>query len=371
MGRKALLLVAVLVLTVSGCSYKTMGAPRDGLTLTATFDDAQGLVAGHSVKMSDLTIGSVTKVELAGYRSRATLAIKKEYRIPRGSRAEIKVTSLLGENYVDLQMPPGGSMDRGPFLADRAAIADTSVQPAFEQVIGQTGPLLKALAGDDVATVVNAGATALDGNGKKLNATIAKTGDLLKIFADQRAELGLAVDNFAKLGRSLAKGTDELDQAPVQLERMTKVLDDNKGKILKTVDRLTRMARQLNDKVLEGRVTRFRNLLRDLDPVLQQLGDNRTRLTSLVDGLVQFSDKLPKATYDGQLLLYPILKIVWPDGTPVLPAQGGSPAAAKGKGKGKSKAGTGARPGAKPGFQLPEQLRGALPGLDKILEPPR
>ena len=63
MGGKILLLVVAVALAVSGCSYQTAGAPKGDLTLTATFDDAQGLVAGHSVQMSDITIGTVTKVE--------------------------------------------------------------------------------------------------------------------------------------------------------------------------------------------------------------------------------------------------------------------------------------------------------------------
>jgi virulence factor Mce-like protein len=357
MGRRVrstvLLLVAVVSLAVSGCSYKTAGAPKGDLTLTATFDDAQGLVAGHSVKMSDITIGTVTKVELSGYKAKATLSIKDDVKIPQGTRAEIKVTSLLGENYVDLQMPPGASMNRGPFLAKGAAITDTSVQPAFEQVVGQAGPLIQALAGDDVATVVNAGATALDGNGQKLNKTIAQAGALLKLFADQRRELGESVDRFAQLGRSLAKGSDALNETPAQLERTTKLLNDDKDKIIKTVGSLTRMARELNDKVLEGRILRFRKLLRDIDPVLQQLGSNRKRLTDLVNGLVTFTDKLPKASYDGQLLLYPIVRIVWPDGTPIFPGLSADP---------KKKQKSAQTP------DLPDQLQGALPDLDKILK---
>lgn len=351
-GRLLLVLAAAASLAVSGCSYKTAGAPKGGLTLTATFDDAQGLVPGHSVKMSDITIGTVTKVELAGYRSKATLAVEDGVKIPQGTRAEIKVTSLLGENYVDLQMPPGASMDRGPFLTTGAAITNTSVQPAFEQVVGQAGPLIQALAGNDVATVVNAGATALDGNGQKLNKTIAQAGALLGMFAEQRRELGESVDRFARLGRSLAKGSDTLGETPGQLERTTRLLNQDKYKIIEMVDKLTKTARELNDKVLEGRIQRFRSLLRDLDPVLQQLGDNRKRLTALVDGLVEFSDKLPRATYDGQLLLYPLLRIVWPDGTPIFPGLSQSPK--------KKKA-------ASP--EIPKQLQGALPDLDKILEP--
>ncbi|WP_433474042.1 MCE family protein [Spirillospora sp. CA-142024] len=355
MSRKVLMLIVAMALAVSGCSYKTAGAPKGDLKLTATFDDAQGLVAGHSVKMSDITIGTVTKVELAGYKAKATLSIKDGIKIPKGTRAEIKVTSLLGENYVDLQMPPGASMDRGPFYATGAAITDTSVQPAFEQVVGQAGPLIQALAGDDVATVVNAGATALDGEGQKLNKTIAQAGELLRMFAEQRRELGESVDRFAKLGRSLANGSDALGRLPGQLERTTRLLNQDKYKIIKTVDRLTMMARELNDKVLEGRILRFRTLLRDLDPVLQQLGGNRKRLTDLVNGLVTFTDKLPRASYDGQLLLYPIVRLVWPDGTPIFPGLSENP---------KKKQQKSAR-----SPEIPKQLQGALPDLDKILEP--
>ncbi len=328
MGRKFLLLMVAATLAVSGCSYKTAGAPKGDLTLTATFDDAQGLVAGHSVQMSDIKIGTVTAQKLD---------------------PETYQAMLLGENYVELRLPPGGSMTRGPYLASGAAITDTSVQPAFEQVVGQAGPLIQALAGDDVATVVNAGATALDGNGQKLNKTIAQASDLVKMFAAQRVELGETVDRFARLGRSLANGSDALAQAPGQLERTTRMLNDDKEKIIKTVDRLTKMARELNDKVLEGRIRRFRQLLNDLDPVLQQLGNNRKRLTAVVDGLVAFSYKIPLASYDGQLLLYPIVRVTWPDGRPLFPGL--------------------SEPQKKQASpKIPPKLGDALPDLEKLLE---
>ncbi|GAA4133517.1 MlaD family protein [Actinomadura keratinilytica] len=353
---------ALVAALLAGCSIRTAGAPRGGLTLTATFDDVQGLVTGHSVQMSDVKVGTVTGVRLdkRTFTATVTMSIKDEYRIPRGTRAEIKVTSLLGENYVDLVLPPGGRTDRGPFLADGAEIADTGVQPSFEQVVGQAGPLLKALAGDDVAAVVNAGATALDGNGGRLNTAVAKSGDLLATFARQRAELGRSVDRLARLGRSLAAGGDELERTPAELAKTTRLLNDNKEEILTTVRRLTDLAVQLNDKVLEGRVRRFRELLRDLDPVLASLAANRRRLTDLVDGLVTFTRKLPLATYDGQLLIYPLLKIVWPDGTPVVPSgnTGGS--------KANGSSGGGARPEKASGKQ-PGAQENALPDIGELL----
>ncbi|MFS2292124.1 MAG: MCE family protein [Actinomadura sp.] len=350
-SRVLVLLAAVAALLVSGCSYQTAGAPKGDLTLTATFDDVQQLVAGHSVQMADITVGSVTKVELVGYKARVTLSIEDDVKIPQGTKAEIKVTSLLGENYVELRLPPGRSMSAGPFLTDGAVITETSVQPSFEEVVGRAGPLIDALSKSDVATVVNAGATALDGNGDKLNKTIAQASGLLTMFAEQRRELGESVDRFARLGRSLAKAGDALDEAPGQIERTTRLLNENKEEILATVERLTRMARELNDKVLERRITRFRTLLNDVDPVLRELGTNRKRLTDLVDGLVSFTDKLPLASYDGQLLLYPLLRFVWADGSPVFPGLD-YPAGPAGAGR----------------TPIPKELSSALPGIDQILE---
>lgn len=358
MRRRAAVIVALAgalgaAPALAGCSVQTAGAPKGHLTVTAMFDDSQNLVTGHSVQMSDVKIGTVTGVRLVGYRSKVTMSIEDAYRLPVGTSAEVAVTSLLGENYVRLAMPPGADMKRGPFMRTGQQITRTSVQPAFEQVVGQAGPLLKALAGDDVATVVDAGATALDGNGTKLNGMVRKSGDLLQVFADQRAELGRSVDRFAKLGRALAAGEDELAAAPGQLEKTTRLLNDNKDRMVRTVAELTRMARLLNDRVLEGRVARLKTLLDQLDPVLARLAGDRERLTGLINGLVMFEETFPRASYDGQLLLYPLLKFVLPDGS-IFPRPGST---VQREGAGES--------------SIPPELAKALPGLVRVMEPAR
>lgn len=349
-GLAALLAVPIVL---SGCSIRTAGGPKGGLTLYATFDDAQNLVTGHSVQMADVKVGTVTEVRLdrKAYRAKVTMSIKDDYKIPEGTSAEVAVTSLLGENYVRLTLPQGRSMTDGrQMLADNAVIAKTSMQPQFEQVVGQAGPLLDALAGDDVAAVVDAGATALGGNGRKLNTMVAQSGDLIKVFADQRAELAASVDRLATLGKSLGKGSSELDRAPGELEKTTRVLNENKEKLLATVERLTRMARLLNDKVLENRVQKMKTLIRKLDPVLAQLGGDRQRLTQVIKGLVQFSDRLPMATYDGQLLLYPLLRFIDDKGNTFPTSTGLTPASA----------------GLAP-VKLPQGIDTALPKIDKVV----
>ncbi|WP_241661059.1 MlaD family protein [Thermomonospora catenispora] len=342
-------LVAGMLAT--GCSIRTLGGPKGGLTLVAVFDDVQHLVVGHSVQMSDVKVGTVTDVRLVdGYKARVTMSIEDGFRIPRGTTAEIRVTSLLGENFVDLRLPKGRTMASGPYLGGGDRIAQTSTQPSFEQVVGRAGPLLKALAEGDAATIVDAGASALGGNGDVLNTAVARSSRLLEQFADQRRQLTTAVDQFARLGRSLADGADRLGAVPGELERTTRVLNENAEQILATVEELTRTARLLGDKVLENRVTRLKTLIRQVDPVLELLAGDRQRLGRLVDGIEAFTAKLPRATYDGQLLLYPLLRLVLDDGT-VLPSTGSGPATT-----GRSD-------------PLPAGVRAAVPMTDDVVRP--
>jgi phospholipid/cholesterol/gamma-HCH transport system substrate-binding protein len=351
-----------LIGIISGCSIRTAGAPKGDLTLTATFDDAQNLVTGHSVQLADVKVGTVMSVKLMGYRARVTMSIKNGVQIPQGTSAEIATTSLLGENFVRLTVPKGADLSKGPFLADGAQITKTSMQPQFEQVVEKAGPIINALAGNDVATIVDAGATALGGKGEQLNSMVAKSGKLVAIFAQQRRELGEAVDQLAKLGRSLETGKDELGQAPEKLEQTTRMLVKNKDKVLRTIRELTRMARLLNDKVFEGRVLRLKRMLQQLDPVLQTFGDSRAELTRLLTTLVTFEQKVPRAIYDGTLLLYPVLRLVLPGGTTVP----GSATPQVPSAAGQTGSPTRSQPGAGSG-DVPEGLRDALPNIDDFL----
>ncbi|GAA0966514.1 MCE family protein [Actinocorallia libanotica] len=296
------LALAVVAGASGACAPSTLGAPTGELTLVARFSDSQNLVAGHSVQMSDIRIGSVTGVRLVGYESEVTISVEDEYRIPAGTSAEVAQTSLLGENFVKLTLPEGGALTRGPYLQDGARIEHTSVAPQFERVADSAGEILKAISGDDIATLVNEGATALDGQGAKLNDMVAQSGDLMALFTDQREDLGDAIDQLAKLGRMLEK--HEGTFASGDIEETIGLVEDNKEKIIDTVDRLTAAAEELNDRVFVGRAEKMRTLIERLDPTLETIGSSREQMDRLVASLVDFQAVIPRVVYDGQLLLF-------------------------------------------------------------------
>jgi phospholipid/cholesterol/gamma-HCH transport system substrate-binding protein len=309
--RRLLLIVVLALIGAGGCSYQTAGSPQGGRVVSADFTDVQNLVVGHAVQIAGVRIGTVTGVRVVGsgsdYRARVTMSLRKGIEVPVGTTAQLSITSLLGENYVNLQPPAG--LDSGPYLADHAQITSTTVVPAFEQVVGKAGPLLTALSGNDISTIVDAGSTAFGGRGPELQKMIGQTNQLLGLFAAQRAKLDGSVNDLARLGHDLAKGQDELSKLPASLAQTTKVLSDERYQLLDTISKITALARTTNDTVLVGRTDELRRMITELGPVISTLASDKTNLGGLITNMQAFVEKVPRAVYNGQLLLYPILNL--------------------------------------------------------------
>ncbi|MEU8249148.1 MlaD family protein [Nonomuraea sp. NPDC048916] len=315
---KARLCTAILALGITtSCSIQTLGSTSGDLTLNATFDDVQSLVAGHSVQIADVRVGTVTGIRLEGYRARVTMAIQERHRLPAGSTATVGKTSVLGENYISLTPPPGKDLTTGPYLADGATIIDTSVEPDIEQVTAKAGPLIEALGAQDVNAILDAASTAFAGKGGDVNTLIKRTAEVTDAYAAARRDLGTTIDALAELGDDLAKGSKELDQLPGTLAAATARVAHGRKHIKKAVVALTRLAKEANLTIYPRHAARLRTLLRRLDAINSSMLRGKDDLKALVAKIQKFIDA-PPITVNGQVLTY-----VWLKGL-LLPRSGGA-----------------------------------------------
>ncbi|MFF5259985.1 MlaD family protein [Actinomadura viridis] len=303
MAAVAVPLSLALVAGTAGCSIQTIGAPRGDMILTATFDDVQSLVIGHSVQISDIRVGTVTGIRLAGYRTKVTMALRDDRRVPAGTTATIAKTSLLGENYVRLVLPPGRDMSTGPYLARGASITQTSVQPDLEQISGRLGPLLAALGGQDLATITGESATALDGKGRKLNTLIKQAADISDSYAAAGADLGRAIDDLARLGGSLRAGQAQIDRLPGSITVATERLQADRAQLKRAVQQLLKLARSVNANVQQRHAERLADLLQRADRLLAAAVRGGQDLKELAGALLAFL-RGPSVSHSGQALLF-------------------------------------------------------------------
>ncbi|NUR90647.1 MAG: MCE family protein [Nonomuraea sp.] len=300
-------LAAVLLALALTASCSTLGATTGDLTLNAVFDDVQSLVAGHSVQISDVRVGTVTGIRLEGYRARVTMSIRSEHRVPVGSTATVAKTSVLGENYVLLSPPPGRDLSAGPYLADGATIADTSVEPDIEQVTAKAGPLIEALGAQDVNAILDAASTAFAGKGDDVNKLIERTAEVTDAYAAARHDLATGIDALAALGEDLAKGGDELDRLPGTLAAATSRVAHGRKHVKQAIVALTRLAKEANLTVYPRHAARLRTLLRELEAVSSSMRRGGEDLKTLVARIQKFIDA-PPITVNGQVLIYVWLK---------------------------------------------------------------
>ncbi len=305
------LLVLAVAFSTSACSIQLIGAPRGDLTLYAVFDDVQNLVAGHSVQISDVPVGSVTGIRLQGYKVRVTMSIVDGTRVPAGTTATVAKVSLLGENYVRLEPPKEVS----GFLASEATITETDVQPGLEQVSERVAPVIAALGGQDLGDIVTGLSTGLQGQGPKLHEIIEKATEISDSYAAANRDLADVIDGMGRLGRSLAASGRSLDRLPGTLVETTARVRKDRRELKQAVKELTEMAEAVNAKVGTRHGARLRTLLLRLDAVLGRMIKGKDQLKAFTTGLLTGFAKAPSMTNEGQALIHVWLNGFLPTGS--------------------------------------------------------
>jgi phospholipid/cholesterol/gamma-HCH transport system substrate-binding protein len=263
-----------------------------GYELTATFDDVGDLVTRHSVQMADVRIGEIAAIELTDdFRAEVTLRIDGDTRVPRGTEALLRTTSLLGEKFVELRLPPGGIGD-GPFLEDGDVVRRTSTAPEFESVVETGVELLGAVEGGDLATIVDVGAQGFGGRRKELRSLVEDVSTLSATFAERSRQLVRIVDGLDSATAKLAAGTGDLEQLLDNLAETTTVLAENRDRLVDALAQLSRLARSQND-IIAAHVGEIENQIRQVDDIVAVLAGEQRKVDGLLRWLEQFVLTIP------------------------------------------------------------------------------
>ncbi len=117
-------------------AYKVsnVGNTRDGYSVSANFQDIDGVSKGTDVKLAGVKVGYVDDLILDSntFYVAAKFYIDKGIEIPEDSRAIVATSGLLGGKYI--RITPGGSDDN---LSDNGKIKFTQSSLNFEDLVGK------------------------------------------------------------------------------------------------------------------------------------------------------------------------------------------------------------------------------------------
>lgn len=234
--RMRLLALPTVVLTAmsltAGCGFTgindlplplTKGAGDGAYEITVHLDNATNLVPNSEVKVDDVTVGSVRRIELDQWHAKLTLGLEKGVRLPVATTARIGQKSLLGAEY--LQLDTAG-LPRRKLLADGDVIPleRTGRYPETEEVLSALGAVLSGGGLEQINTITRELNAALGGREGDVRSLVDRLDTFVGTLEDQKQDIVAAVAALDRLAATFNDQTAKVDKALATLPKGIEVL---------------------------------------------------------------------------------------------------------------------------------------------------
>jgi phospholipid/cholesterol/gamma-HCH transport system substrate-binding protein len=132
--------LAVIAFLAIGLDAGKLPFVDRGHTVYAQFSDAAGMQNGDNVRVAGVLVGKVTSVKLAGDVVKIGMKVNSHTHVGDGSKADIKIETLLGQVYVALR-PTGSAKLPGNTIVVADTTTPTSITTAFNGLGSRAGEI--------------------------------------------------------------------------------------------------------------------------------------------------------------------------------------------------------------------------------------
>lgn len=199
--RKALLITLVAAVGVTGVAF--VHGDDDTITLVARFEDVGDLAPSAPVMMADVQVGKVDEIKLDGFRALVTMSVSRDVRVPVGTIARIRRTSLLGERIVDLVVPETVPLDAS-LLQDGDEIEYTETRADLEDLVREGVDVLAPIAASEISTLVDEGAEGFGGRGEQLGQMLRNFEEIVSAYRANTKDIEGVIENVGRFNEILA-----------------------------------------------------------------------------------------------------------------------------------------------------------------------
>jgi phospholipid/cholesterol/gamma-HCH transport system substrate-binding protein len=309
---KALATAAAVAVLVSGCQFRGAaslplpgGVGSNGYQVKIEFADALDLVPQSAVKVNDVTVGQVKKIEVgpkfrnpAGvdtFTALVTVAVKKDVKLPDNIDVRVRQTSLLGEKFVSFEQPaiPEGTLRDGAYI--HYDPARTTANADIEQVLGALSLVLNGGSLEQLHTINTELTKALKGRESQVRDFLTQLTGFVSGLDAQKGQISNALDGLDRLSGKLAAQRTTLDVALRDLPKGTQVLSEERARLTKVLAALSNLG-TVATRVIQGTQQNTIADLRALQPILTQLSAAGKDLPNALELLTTYP--FPK-TVDG------------------------------------------------------------------------
>lgn len=290
-------------LTLSGCGFSGLygkslpGGTNLGnhpITVRIQFKNVLDLVPESNVKVNDVAVGKVTKVELdkdpslgplAGWIALVTIKLRSNVSLPANANAYIRMTSLLGEKYVALEPPLAEASSTPLRNNDTIKLANTDTAPEVEAVLAALSALLNGGGLNQIQSITSELNKALKGHEGDIRDLLTQLNTFVGGLDQQKNEITTALDKINALAGTLNANKAILGQALDTFPQALKILSDDRAQFTQLLVSLTNLGTVTTNLLTlhpqgssQSIQDEFVDDLQQLQPTLQALADAGTNL---------------------------------------------------------------------------------------------
>jgi phospholipid/cholesterol/gamma-HCH transport system substrate-binding protein len=303
-GRRRAAAILVMVLVTAGCGWRglnslplpgTQGNGPGSFVIQAQMPDVNNIQPNSRVRVADVTVGHVTKIERQGWHALVTMRLNGDVDLPANATAKIGTTSLLGSYHIELAPPtdtsPQGKLRDGSLIP----LSHGGAYPTTEQTLAALSLVVNGGGIGQVQDITEALSTAFRGREQDLRSLIGQLDKFTAYLNDQKDDIIAATDSLNHLVGKLAAQKPVLDRALATIPDALAVLNDERDKLVEAADQLGKFSALTADSVNKTK----ENLVKELQqvgPVLESLANAGPALTRSLSLLGTFP--FPNETFE-------------------------------------------------------------------------
>ena len=278
LGRRGLIM-AVTAMVLTSCGWRGIAAvPLDlgpgsqagSETIYVQVADTLALNINSRVRVADVFVGTVRKIELKDWVPTLTLRVEPGVSLPANATAKIGQSSLLGTQHVELAAPPDPSSEP---LRNGATIplSRTSAFPTVERTLASVATILRGGGIPNLEIIQNEVNDLLTGNADQIRAFLGKLDVFTAELNKQRDDIARAIESTGELFTYVSSRNTTIDRLLVDLPPLMNYLAGARDQVSDAVIALGRFGK-VTGETLSASQANLRTNLELLQRPLVQLG---------------------------------------------------------------------------------------------------
>lgn len=269
------------------------GRGPGSFTIQAQMPDVDNIEPNSRVRVADVTVGNVTKIERQGWHALVTMELNSNVVLPANATAKLGQTSLLGSLHIELapptDAPPEGRLHEGSLIP----LASGGKYPSTEQTLAAITLLLNGGGIGHVQEITEAFSTAWAGREADLRSLIEQLDVFIGYVNDQKGDIIAANESLNGLVGQFAEQKPVVDKALRTIPDALAVLKDQRNDLAEALTQLGKFSALAADSVNQTKESLVAEL-KNIGPVLESLANAGPALTRALSFLPTFP--FPKET---------------------------------------------------------------------------